>query len=295
MNPFVGPPPTVISLDESSFKSRFVYHTVISAPKLRRVVELVTGRSQLSACRGLSSLPASWKETIETVVIDLFWPYRKAVEQVLPNARIVADKFHALQVIDKAAQKVRIRHGRKITVVGRDGGLARQHNPRFQPGMWRARWLFMRRHHLLTAEEQDQLNGLFQTHPEVGLAWWLKEAFAEIYQAPNRTEAEQRLDTWIHHVEQSGLREFKASWQVLFHWKDQILNYFDHRQTNAFAEGDHQQDQSAQTKRLRARRPPPLSTQGPTLRLPPTGLTTTTRVDPKFHTLVSRIRGNISP
>lgn len=236
-DPFTGPPPSVISIDESSFRSRFVYHTVLSAPELRRPVELVTGRSQLSAFQGLSSLPESWKEAIETVVIDLFWPYRKAVEQVLPGARIVADKFHVLRVVDKAAEKVRIRHGRKITVVGRDGGLARQHNPRFQPAMWRSRWLFLKRHRLLTPDQQDLLIRLFYDHPQVGLAWWLKEAFAEIYQSPNRQEAERRLDLWVHHVEQSGLREFRAAWQVLVYWRDQILNYFDHRHTNAYAEG----------------------------------------------------------
>lgn len=34
-----------------------------------------------------------------------------------------------------------------------------------------------------------------------------------------------------------GLREFKAAWQVLVYWRDQILNYFDHRHTNAYSEG----------------------------------------------------------
>ncbi|HKX76397.1 MAG TPA: ISL3 family transposase [Acidimicrobiia bacterium] len=237
VDPYAGPPPSVISIDEASFRSRFVYHTVFSLPEQRRVVDLVEGRSQLSAFRGLSAFPDSWKEQIETVVIDLYWPYRKAIEEVLPRARIVADKFHVLRVVDKAAEKVRIRHGRRVTVVGRDGGLARGNNPRFQPEMWRSRWLFLRRHHLLTSPDQDRLDRLFATHPQVGMAWWLKEAFAAIYQATDRVEAERRLEIWVHHVEQSQLPEFKGAWHTLTYWREQILNYFDHRHTNAYAEG----------------------------------------------------------
>jgi transposase len=236
-DPYQGPPPKVLSIDEASFRRRFLFHTVVSAPEQRRVLELVPGRNQASALKALSSLPRSWREEVETVVIDLYWPFRKAVEQVLPEARIVADKFHVIRVIDNAAQKVRIRHGRRITVIGRDGGLSRQHNPRFQPEMWQSRWLFMRRRHALNPGQQADLEKLFETKPQVGLAWWLKEAFAEIYQASDRAEAEQRLAVWIHHVNTAGLPELVSAWRTLSHWTEIILNYFDDRQTNAYAEG----------------------------------------------------------
>lgn len=236
-DPYAGPAPKVLSIDEASFRRRFFFHTVVSAPEQRRVLDLVPGRNQASALQALSSLPASWKGAVETVVIDLYWPFRKAVEQVLPEARIVADKFHVIRVIDNAAQKVRIRHGRRVTVIGRDGGLARQHNPRFQPEMWQSRWLFMRRRHALNPGQQADLEKLFETHPQVGLAWWLKEAFAEIYQSSDRAQAEQRLAVWIDHVNSAGLPELTNSWRTISRWKEQILNYFDDRQTNGYAEG----------------------------------------------------------
>ena len=84
----------------------------------------------------------------------MFWPFRKAIEKVLPDVRIVVDKFHVVASIDGAAQKVRVRYGRRQTVVGRDGGLARQDNPRFAPGIWQARWTFGKRQTQLTDTEQ---------------------------------------------------------------------------------------------------------------------------------------------
>jgi transposase len=233
----IGSGPRVISLDESSFKSKFVYHTVLSAPEQHRILELVEGRSRSSARRAVAGLPFLWQLGIETVVIDMFWPFRKAIEEALPWARIVADKFHVIRAVDNAAQRVRIRHGRKITVVGRDGGLARQHNPRFDPRMWRSRWLFMRRADNLTPEQRAGLDQLFELNPEVGLAYWLKEAFANIYQANSRNQAQHQLETWIHHVKQAGIPELTTLWGTLRPWADQILNYFDDPQTNAYAEG----------------------------------------------------------
>ena len=74
--------------------------------------------------------------------------------------------------------------------------------------------------------------------PEIGVAWLLKEEFAAIYDAPERNEAERRLQVWKDHVMISGIGEFIRTWQrTLGAWEEQILNYFDDRVTNAFSEG----------------------------------------------------------
>jgi hypothetical protein len=35
---------------------------------------------------------------------------------------------------------------------------------------------------------------MFATHPEIGVAWLLKEEFAAVYHAADRSEAERRLE-----------------------------------------------------------------------------------------------------
>lgn len=234
---FSGPPPRVLSLDESAFRRRFRFHTVVSDPEGRRVLDLVEGRDQAAGERAIARLPGSWRQGIETVVIDCYWPYRKAIEHLLPEVRVVADRFHVIRAVDAAAQRVRIRHGRRRTVVGRDGGLARQSNPRFDPAMWRARWVFMRRWGHLGEGELATLEAIFARHPEVGVAWWMKEAFSQIYLASDRAEAEHRLEVWVGNLEAAGLPEFTRLWRTLSHWREQILAYFDDPQTNAYAEG----------------------------------------------------------
>ena len=65
----------------------------------------------------------------------------------------------------------------------------------------------------------------------------LKEEFAAIYEAPDRAEAERRLEVWIDHIIETDLPEFTNIWRTLQWWVEPILAYFEDRVTNFFAEG----------------------------------------------------------
>ena len=229
--------PRVVALDESAFRKRHRYHTIFSDPEQGVTFDLASGRTKGSALEGLLRLDDGARAGIETIVMDCHWPYRQAVEDLLPHARIVADKFHVIRVIDAAAQRVRIRNARIRRPRGRDGGRSRQHNRRFNKLLWASRWTFMKRLHKLTDEDRVRLLAVFDRAPDVAAAWILKENFAAIYEAGDRKEAERRLDAWIEDVEGSGLEELKNAWRPLQWWRDQILNYHDDPVTNAFAEG----------------------------------------------------------
>lgn len=233
-------PPRVLSIDESAFRRRFRYHTVVSDPERGVVIDLFEGRSRAGVTAWLDGLSPQVKTGVETVVMDMFWPYRHAVEAALPHVRIVADKFHVLRAISEAAQRLRRRFSKRSRSqrLGREGGSNRQDHPASDPEVFRARWVFMKRARRLTDAERGWLESVFdRTAPEVRAAWLLKESFAAIYEAPDRAEAERRLDTWVHNLPAAGLTEFTNVWRTLSWWREQILAYFDDPLTNAFAEG----------------------------------------------------------
>jgi transposase len=232
-----GPPqcfPRVVNLDESSFRRKFRYHTVFSDPERGVVFELVEDRSQAAAELGFSLMSSGMRAAIESVVVDCFPPYRRAAEKWVPDARVVLDKFHALRVIDDCAHRVRTRASRKRATNlpnNRSGG-------QFDRRVRRLRWSFSKRAHTLSNDERTKLLAMFELYPEIGVAWMLKEEFACIYEAHDREEAWRRLQTWKDHVMASGIGEFVHTWRrTLGAWQEQILNYFDDRVTNAFAEG----------------------------------------------------------
>ena len=231
--------PKVIALDESSYQRGFRYATVLFALEERTVLEMVPGRDRAAARELLESLQPQAKAGVEVAVIDLHWPFRKAIEAVLPDAAIVADRFHVQRAVDKAAHKVRTRVSRRPVPMGKRSGrpIPVTRSPRSDPNAISARWAFSRRVHALDANDRAVLIQFFGAHPEAAVAWIMKEAFAAIYDAPDRTEAERRLDVWVGNLAATGLPELRGIWIKLVGWREEILAFHDHRHTNAFAEG----------------------------------------------------------
>jgi transposase len=233
-------PPRVVAIDETAFRKRRRFHTIFSDPEQGITFDLAAGRAVGSVLEGLLRLDDQLRGGIETVVMDCHWPYRQAVEELLPRARIVADKFHVIRAVDAAAQRVRSRLGKRRyrQRIGHGGGVARQHNPANNPTIFRARWLFMKRATKLSDTERERLWAVFEASvDELRRAWALKELFASIYGAPDRIEAERILNEWIDAITRAGIPEFLNSWRTLQWWREEILNYFDDPVTNAFAEG----------------------------------------------------------
>ena len=47
------------------------------------------------------------RDKVEVVSMDMWKPYRRAVQAVLPQARIVVDKFHVVRMAKEALEKIR--------------------------------------------------------------------------------------------------------------------------------------------------------------------------------------------
>ncbi len=82
-----------------------------------------------------------------------------------------------------------------------------------------------------------RLCDLFAADPVIGAAWGLKEAFRAISRAPDRAEAETRLDRFLGAVEREVLPAFSSFAVGVCQWREELLAYFDEPTTNGYAEG----------------------------------------------------------
>lgn len=201
------------------------------------MIEVLDGRSKRAVERYLRSLSEARREAIEVVSIDAYEGYRQAVRSELPWARIVVDHFHLVRGANAALDSVRRDRQRQAARRRPKGVRKSSRQSRWDPAIYRARHRLLRGRERLTERERRKLCELFEREPLIAEAWGLKEAFRAVYRAPDRAEAEIRLDRFLGAVERSGLASFESFAEGVGLWREEILAYFAEPTTNGYAEG----------------------------------------------------------
>ena len=90
----------------------------------------------------------------------------------------------------------------------------------------------------LTEEQEKQLAALLEAAPELKQCYELKEAFRNLFnQNLTPKAAEKRWLRWMAKVEATSSKALKSFINPLRNWWQPILNYFEGRFSNGFAEG----------------------------------------------------------
>jgi transposase len=156
---------------------------------------------------------------------------------VLPGARIVVGHFHLVRGANTALDSVRRErqreHGRRRPKGARRSGTGAS----WRQDLYRVRHRLLKANERLTERERRRLIALFEREPLIAEAWGLKEAFRSIYRAPDRGEAERRLNRFLAAVERAQLPAFTAFADGVRLWRSELLAYFDEPTTNGYAEG----------------------------------------------------------
>ena len=214
--------PEFIGLDEFSVRGRRLYHTAICNLVDGEVMEVVEGQGQQRVEEYLDKLAEP--ERVKGVAMDMHEPFRQAVQMCLPQAKVVADKFHLIRHINGALDKVRSRL---------QGG-SRKGKRR---DLFKNRYILLKGTERLADWEKERISQLFYRYPELGRAWVLKESFRAWYREMTRSRAEERLELLEEKIASDSLAEFKELLHTLTNWREEILNYFEYRITNGFVEG----------------------------------------------------------
>jgi len=152
--------PEFIGIDEFSVRGRRLYHTAICNLVGKEVMGVVEGQGQRKVEEYLDSIPQP--ERVKGVAMDMHEPFRQAVQICLPQAKVVADKFHLIRHINGVLDKVRSRLQR-----------GSRKGKRKEP--FKNRYTLLKGVERLTDWEKERLNQLFYCYPELKRAWVLKE------------------------------------------------------------------------------------------------------------------------
>lgn len=205
-----------IMVDETSAKRGHRYVTVIVDAESRDLLFMAEGRGgeALQAFAQEMAAHGGKPEQIKLISMDMSPAYRKGAREAFPQARLVFDRFHVMQMVGKALDDVR----KSLLRAGAD----------MPGGLWALRG------NAWTRSEQQLAtrHALCQEYPKLGRAMMLREILQDIL----ADEDAESLAWWCSRAMRSRLEPFKkVAKSIREHW-DGIVAFMETRITNGLIE-----------------------------------------------------------
>ena len=220
-----------LGMDEKSFKRGHSDITLLTDLEQSRVVEVVEDRTTEAAGKLWEGLSPEQKATVEAVAVDMWAPFLQTVQQQVPDADVVHDKFHVSKYLNEAVDKVRRQEHKELLAQG-DETLTGS----------RQLWLYNPQNH--SAEQAEEFAALKELNLKVARAWAAKELFTKFWQYQEAGWARRFFKDWFGWVSRSQLKPMADVARMLKRHLENLLTYLKHRITNAVTEGLNSKIQS---------------------------------------------------
>lgn len=228
---------SVLGIDETSSKKGHNYVTVAVDMDQRKVLFAVPGKGAdtIDAIGEHLETKGCKKEQIKQTCIDMSPSFISGIQNNFKNASITFDKFHVVQIINEAMNKVRMLERKEFAML---------------KGY---KYTFLKNDHNLSEKAKEDKYNILTLLPSIANAYRLKELFAEFWTFDNKQEAGAYLSYWCDLAEESKIYPFiKAAKTLKAHWSG-LVNYSETNLNNGILEGINSKIQLAK-KRARGYR-----------------------------------------
>lgn len=214
-----NPWPSTVGIDEHSFRRGFRqmhFATILVDYPNKKIFELANGKTADSLTADFAHVPG--RENVKNVVLDMSDPFKKFAKNNFPNAKIIADHFHVVRLLNPVINKART----EITGDQRS-------NP--------VRKLLLFNGKRLEYFERRALYRWLDQHPKMKEIYHFKEALHGLYRCRGYNRAKRALVGLLDRMAESKLPEILKLRKTLMKWQNEILNYFSTGITNGRTEG----------------------------------------------------------
>lgn len=181
----------------------------------------------------ISKVLEGWGETvlrqIVEVSIDLSGNYKGLVNKLLPNAQVVADRFHVMKLVnqdlDAARKALRKANQEQTDEVEKN---------RIEAVLKQSRYALLKPEENLTEKQKTKLEEIREVLPSLAQMHHQKEAFRAIFeQAEDWHDGTFQLLDWLAEAQTI----FQKSVGTICRWFGEVTGYFDNRTTSGVVEG----------------------------------------------------------
>lgn len=215
-----------IGVDEINYGRPQKFLTCVVDHISGRTVWAAPGKSAETLGLFFAELGPERSKAIEIVTMDMSAAYTKAVQDHAPQAEIVYDRFHVVQLLNAAVDEVR-REAMRIA------------DDEQKRSLKSTRWPLLKNPWNLTRREQQKLSDLQRNNRRIYRAYLLKESFQQIYDATSATQADDLFSEWYAWARRSCLEPFrKFAATIKSHWPA-VRRFLEVKLTNAIVEGSN--------------------------------------------------------
>lgn len=209
-----------LSVDETSSRKGHKYFTILADREAKKVVGVAVGKSKDAFAHALIDMEVRGADRTEvrTVTMDMSKSYIAGVDEAMPQADIVFDRFHIASKLNEAVDDIR-----------------REEQAKYKE-LKGSRYLWLKNKHSLNTKQQLQLQLLRDAYPNIGKAHRLREILREVMNDAVNSRSIEPLDKWIKEAWNSQLKPIQDFVNMLHdHWYG-VESYFKEIATNAYAE-----------------------------------------------------------
>lgn len=207
---------TAIGVDEIASRRGHRYLTLIYQidEGCRRLLWVSRGRTENSLESFLKFHETAVRKHLKFICSDMWRAYLNAIAEYADNAVHILDRFHVMQKMNKAVDKVRAEETRQMK---RDG---------YEPILKHSRWCLLKRSANRTQQQTTKLKELLQYNLRTMRAYLMKEDFDQFWSYQTAGWAGRFLDQWCTRAARSKLEPMKAMAKTLRNHRELLLNWF---------------------------------------------------------------------
>jgi transposase len=219
-----------LGIDEISLrKGQEDYIVALVDLDKKELIGLVKSRKHKDIKAELKSWGEEVLSQIKEVSIDMSGSYRGLIKKVLPNADIVADRFHVMKLVNDELNRARNVEKRRISELKN-----RPKKEELESIFKNSKYALLKPEENLTEKQKIKLEEVKKAFPKLAEMHQQKEAFRDIFnEAKDWTDGVFKLLGWLKEAQVT----FRDSTGTIVRWFEEICNYFESRTTSGAVEG----------------------------------------------------------
>lgn len=240
----------MISIDEVALSQGELFTFVTNKEgkgKKGTLIASIKGTKAKDITKVLEGIPIEQRMLVKEVTLDMAKNMESSMRLSFANANIVTDRFHVVKLVIDALQSLRVKYRWKevaeenrVLELKKKGiaysPIILSNGDTFKQLLARSRYLLSKDSKKWTDNQKDRASILFQNFPEIKKMYNHVMKFRNIYENTSKELAKVQFNEWVVKTKKLKIEEFNSTANSIIYHLDNILNFFDNRNTNANAE-----------------------------------------------------------